>query len=118
MPDDLPNDSAEALDTSDKTQANAEVGEMNQDAPAGRCPVLHDGGAHPTQGDANSAWWPERLNLKTLAAVCDILSVTPADLVEVTVAARRAPKTAAAAGPATVSSLRPRRARIVRDDKT
>lgn len=62
---------------------------------------------------------PERLNLKTLAALCDILAVTPADLVEVTVAARRAPKAAAAAvGPATVASLRPRRARIVRDDKT
>lgn len=67
MPDDLPNDSAQSVDTSDKTHANAEVGEMNQDAPAGRCPVLHDGGAHPTQGDANSAWWPERLNLKILA---------------------------------------------------
>ncbi|KRE94376.1 hydroperoxidase [Nocardioides sp. Soil774] len=40
---------------------------MNQDAPAGQCPVLHDGLAHPTQGDANSEWWPERLNLKILA---------------------------------------------------
>ncbi len=67
MPDDLPNDSAAAVDTSDSNQANAEVGEMNQSAPAGQCPVLHDGGAHPTQGDANSAWWPERLNLKILA---------------------------------------------------
>jgi catalase-peroxidase len=67
MPDDLPNDSAAAVDTSDSNQANAEVGEMNQDAPAGQCPVLHDGRAHPTQGDANSEWWPERLNLKILA---------------------------------------------------
>ncbi|WP_207210502.1 catalase/peroxidase HPI [Nocardioides zhouii] len=40
---------------------------MNQDAPAGQCPVLHEGQKHPTQGDANSEWWPERLNLKILA---------------------------------------------------
>ncbi len=67
MPDDLPNDSAASVDTSDSNQANAEVGEMNQDAPAGQCPVLHEGRKHPTQGDANSEWWPERLNLKILA---------------------------------------------------
>ena len=67
MPDDLPNDSAASVDTSDSNQANAEVGEMNQDAPAGQCPVLHEGQRHPTQGDANSEWWPERLNLKILA---------------------------------------------------
>ncbi len=54
-------------DTSDSNQANAEVGEMNEDAPAGSCPVLHQGQKHPTQGDANSEWWPERLNLKILA---------------------------------------------------
>lgn len=62
---------------------------------------------------------PERLNLTTLAALCDILAVTPADLVEVTVEARRAPK-AASTGPAVaaVRDLRPRRARIVRDDKS
>lgn len=59
---------------------------------------------------------PERLNLTTLAALCDILSVTAADLVEVSVESRRAPKTASA-GPAVVRNLRPRRARIVRDDK-
>ena len=65
---------------------------------------------------------PERLNLRTLAALCDILEVTPADLVEVTVEARRMPtaSSAAATAPAsaTVSDLRPRRARIVRNDKT
>lgn len=64
---------------------------------------------------------PERLNLTTLAALCDILAVTPADLVEVTVESRRVPKAAGAARvtgpPATVRDLRPRRARIVRDDK-
>ncbi len=66
LTDDLPNDSARSTDTSDSNQANAEVGEMNEDAPAGTCPVLHDGLKHPTQGDANSEWWPERLNLKIL----------------------------------------------------
>ena len=34
--------------------------------PAG-CPVDHGSGAHPTRGDANRDWWPERLNLKILA---------------------------------------------------
>jgi catalase-peroxidase len=32
----------------------------------GGCPVVH-GLTHPTQGDANVAWWPNRLNLKILA---------------------------------------------------
>jgi DNA-binding Xre family transcriptional regulator len=63
---------------------------------------------------------PERLNLRTLAALCDILSVTPADLVEVTVESRRAAKAAGAgaARPAAAAAgdLRPRRARIVRGD--
>jgi catalase-peroxidase len=33
---------------------------------AGECPVL-PGRVHPTAGDANSQWWPNRLNLKILA---------------------------------------------------
>src|SRR5580693_609436 len=33
---------------------------------AGGCPVVH-GLTDPTQGDANSEWWPSRLNLKILA---------------------------------------------------
>src|ERR1700761_1967172 len=33
---------------------------------AGGCPVL-PGRIHPTAGDANSQWWPNRLNLKILA---------------------------------------------------
>ena len=33
---------------------------------AGGCPVQH-GRVHPTQGDANTQWWPNRLNLKILA---------------------------------------------------
>lgn len=61
---------------------------------------------------------PERLNLTTLAALCDILEVTPTDLVEVTVEARRVRKTTSSvASPTAVPGrdLRPRRARIVRD---
>jgi catalase-peroxidase len=34
---------------------------------SGGCPVAHTGLIHPTQGDANTEWWPERLNLKILA---------------------------------------------------
>ncbi|MBL0888245.1 catalase/peroxidase HPI [Myceligenerans indicum] len=33
----------------------------------GKCPVAHGGRVHPTQGDANTEWWPNRLNLKILA---------------------------------------------------
>jgi catalase-peroxidase len=33
---------------------------------AGGCPVVH-GLTHPTMGDANRDWWPNRLNLKILA---------------------------------------------------
>ncbi len=33
---------------------------------SGGCPVVH-GLTHPTKGDANSDWWPNRLNLKILA---------------------------------------------------
>ncbi len=35
-------------------------------AESGGCPVVH-GLVHPTKGDANSEWWPNRLNLKILA---------------------------------------------------
>jgi catalase-peroxidase len=34
--------------------------------PEGECPVL-SGRTHPTMGDANRDWWPNRLNLKILA---------------------------------------------------
>ncbi len=33
---------------------------------SGECPVVH-GLTHPTKGDANRDWWPNRLNLKILA---------------------------------------------------
>ncbi len=42
-----------------------EMAELNSDAP--KCPVAHGDGMQPTKGDANRAWWPNRLNLKILA---------------------------------------------------
>ena len=34
---------------------------------SGGCPVAHGGLTHPTMGDPNRDWWPNRLNLKILA---------------------------------------------------
>ena len=42
-----------------------EMADLNSDAP--KCPVAHGDGMQPTKGDANRAWWPNRLNLKILA---------------------------------------------------
>ncbi|MFT4048410.1 MAG: catalase/peroxidase HPI [Solirubrobacterales bacterium] len=39
---------------------------MNEES-AGGCPVAGDRIPYPTQGSGNSAWWPNRLNLKILA---------------------------------------------------
>ncbi len=60
---------------------------------------------------------PERLSLRTLMALCDILDCTPNDLIEAVTETRRATKTAAAGSTteASVASLkgrRPRRAEI------
>ncbi|WP_203337355.1 catalase/peroxidase HPI [Nocardioides limicola] len=46
---------------------NTEALEVNEPNAGGGCPVAH-ALPHPTQGDANSHWWPNRLNLKPLAA--------------------------------------------------
>jgi catalase-peroxidase len=43
-----------------------EAAEQSGGASAEGCPVVH-GRVHPTRGDANSQWWPNRLNLKILA---------------------------------------------------
>lgn len=62
---------------------------------------------------------PERLNLKTLVALCDILGCTPADLIEPVVQAPAQTKKAAAGerDPAPApKDVTPRRARIVRDE--
>jgi catalase-peroxidase len=42
-----------------------EAAEVSGGASAEGCPVVH-GRVHATQGDANSQWWPNRLNLKIL----------------------------------------------------
>ena len=43
-----------------------EAAEATGGASAEGCPVVH-GRVDPTQGDANSQWWPNRLNLRILA---------------------------------------------------
>jgi DNA-binding Xre family transcriptional regulator len=61
---------------------------------------------------------PERLNTRALAALCDILDVGVADLIEVVVDAKPVAKVAgdaqaAARGGAGLGGLRPTRARVV-----
>jgi DNA-binding Xre family transcriptional regulator len=55
---------------------------------------------------------PERLSLKILMALLDILDCDMADLIEPVAAARPARKTRVAGGGQGVGDLRPRRARI------
>jgi DNA-binding Xre family transcriptional regulator len=52
---------------------------------------------------------PERLSLRTLAALCDIFECTPNDLIETSASASRTPAKATAKRPV---AKRPRRARI------
>lgn len=60
---------------------------------------------------------PERLNLQTLAALCDILDCTPAELIEPVVDAPARKANAAGEGPAVKKAgLRPKRAQIVPED--
>jgi DNA-binding Xre family transcriptional regulator len=62
---------------------------------------------------------PERLSLRTLAALCDILSCTPSDLVEPVVETGRASRRVVGDQPAVTLGGpprgRPKRARIVAD---
>ena len=63
---------------------------------------------------------PERLNLNTLAALCDVLGCTPADLIEPVVEEKQAKKVAgetkSAKPPGTAKGRRPARAQIVREE--
>lgn len=61
---------------------------------------------------------PERLNLHTLAALCDILGCTPAELIEPVVEAPAKRVTASGGdGPATTKpGFRPKRARVVAEE--
>lgn len=57
---------------------------------------------------------PERLSLPTLAALCDILDCTPADLIEITATTSRP---TARAKPGRAAARRPRRARIADEER-
>ncbi|MGH1564469.1 catalase/peroxidase HPI [Mumia sp. DW29H23] len=47
---------------------DAVIGEVNEEPPAGGCPVAHGQSAQPAQGgNSNRRWWPNQLNLKILA---------------------------------------------------
>ena len=55
-----------------------EAAEVTGGASAEGCPVVH-GRVHPTQGDANSQWWPNRLNLTILAKNPAVIDPNDAD---------------------------------------
>lgn len=59
---------------------------------------------------------PERLSLSTLTALCDILSCTPNDLIEVAAEPGRLRKAAGAKPTSPTGGRRPVRARIVEDE--
>lgn len=59
---------------------------------------------------------PERLSLRTFAALCDILQCSPEELFEPTVEEATAPKRAQAGADDAVRNLRPRPARIRRTE--
>jgi DNA-binding Xre family transcriptional regulator len=62
---------------------------------------------------------PERVALQVIAAICDIFSCGPEDLITVTAADVRARKTGTAKSPNVVDlnrTVRPRRARIIDDE--
>ncbi|WP_032402330.1 helix-turn-helix domain-containing protein [Rhodococcoides fascians] len=62
---------------------------------------------------------PERVSLQMMAALCDIFGCGMQDLVTVTAADERKKRTATSSAPNVVElnkTVRPRRARVVRDD--
>ena len=63
---------------------------------------------------------PERVALQVIAAICDIFGCGPDDLITVTAAEVRGRKAATAAAPNVVAldrTVRPRRARVIDDDR-
>lgn len=83
-------------------------------------PLLHERGIDLSASQVHRlvSGTPERLSLQVMAALCDILSCTPADLVAT--AAENAGVRTTATGdlptpPANVAKLRPRAARILPD---
>lgn len=83
-------------------------------------PLLHDRGVDLSASQVHRlvSGTPERLSLQVLAAFCDILGCTPADLV--TTNAQNAGVRKAATGdlpaPSTAAKLRPRPALILPDE--
>jgi DNA-binding Xre family transcriptional regulator len=59
---------------------------------------------------------PERLNLEVLAALCEILACSPADLVEVHATTRKQAATGSSNVVDMASTVRPRRARVTRPE--
>jgi DNA-binding Xre family transcriptional regulator len=59
---------------------------------------------------------PERLSLKILMALCDILDCTMEELIEPVATSSSGKKTKVAGGDTGVGTLRPKRARITRTD--
>ncbi len=59
---------------------------------------------------------PERVSLKLIAALCDIFSCGPEDLVTVTAADAARPRKAASNVVAMTEAIKPVRAKIIRDD--
>jgi DNA-binding Xre family transcriptional regulator len=59
---------------------------------------------------------PERVSLKLIAALCDIFSCGPEDLVTVTAADASKPRRAASNVVAMTEAIKPVRAKIVRDE--
>ncbi len=55
---------------------------------------------------------PQRLNMDVLAALCDILSCTPSDLIEAIAEPTQIAKSSAEATTAGIGTLRPVRARV------
>lgn len=60
---------------------------------------------------------PQRLNMMTLSALCDILECSPSDLIEPLSGAESAPVAAASPGRAKVSAIHPIKAKITPDPK-
>ena len=85
-------------------------------------PLLADRGIalSPAQVYRLVSQTPERLNLRTLIALCDILECTPTDIVEPVIEAKAARRAAGGsptpAPPGAAGVKRPRRARIIPDE--
>ncbi|MGW0027504.1 helix-turn-helix domain-containing protein [Rhodococcus sp. NPDC003383] len=86
------------------------------------CPKLTERGIHLSDSQVYRLVvdTPERLSLKTLVALVDILGCTMEELIE-PVATRQQPRKRKAAGESNTDSglgpMRPKRARIVRDEQ-